>query len=157
MSQIDSYRHKLLGFVECPTEYPALLTTGRDSPISIALYQLEEPVEAWASKVGDVVLGGGSGECPTFRVSLPEAAAFLNDHQLSEFDNRSELYQSYWRPEEAFALCNGFLKLGWRPADDIETWLAEHIVAFMSSASSTQLSVAGSFFRSAHVEPRHEP
>ena len=147
MSQIDGYRHKLLAFMDCPTDYPSALLPGRTSPIPIALYQLEEPAEEWAGKTGDLLLGGGSGECPVFRVSLPETAAFLAYSSLQEFNSRSDLYQSYWRPEKAFALCNGFLKLGWDPAEDVETWLAEKIVDFMSSPDPTDSINSVSLFR----------
>jgi hypothetical protein len=142
MSEIDSYCHKLLGFMHCPTDYPELLVTGHSSPITIALYKLEESVATWRAKAGDLVLGGGSGECPTFRISLPEAVDFLSPTAaVPDFSSRKDLYQNFWAPEEAFALCNGFLKIGWHPGEDVETWLAKQAVAFVSPADPQQYSL----------------
>ena len=125
MSEIDCYRHKVVGNLECPTEFPDLLVIGKPSPIIVGVYQLLEPAPVWSAKAGDLIIGGGAGECPAFRISLPEAQIFFDGNEPIDFDSRSDLYQSYWRPAQAFALCNGFLQIGWSPQEDIETWLAE--------------------------------
>lgn len=128
MSEIDCYRHRLLGFVECPTNYPQLVVFGRTSPISVAIYELLEAAPIWSANTGDILVGGGAGECPAFRISIPIAEQLLLNGENAEFALRSEVCQSYWAPAQAFALCDAFLKLGWTPNLDVEFWLAEYVL-----------------------------
>lgn len=135
MSEIDHYPHRCLGQLHCPSDYPSLIVFGlRTTPVPISLYWLDANVKdqgtTWRAKKGDVLLGGGRGECPVLRVSIPEAIFFFTS-DWDGFDDRSDLYTAFWMPDAAFALCNGFQKIGWVPGQDIETWLAERIVSYL--------------------------
>jgi hypothetical protein len=128
MSEINCYQHRLLGFVECPTKYPQLVVSGRTGPISVAVYELLEAAPIWSANPGDILVGGGAGECPAFRISMPIAGQLLLDGENPEFRLRTEICQSYWSPAQAFALCDAFLHMGWKPGLDVEFWLAEYVL-----------------------------
>ena len=133
MSEIDQYRHKLLGLFECPSDYPAAVVYRSSSPLRIAVSELEEAVHSWAAKPGDLIVGGGSGECPAFRIALPEARRFLRGEEVPNLASMSEICHAYWSPNEAFALCTGFLKIGWSLDQDLELWLMEFVLTALEA------------------------
>lgn len=126
MSAIDQYKHKLLGFVECPSSFDIVR---HNSTRKIAIYELLEniPVEEddFDGKVGDIILGGGSGEAAAFRISIPKAMLFFTRKDWYDFENYDELFKTFWTPTESFVFGDGYSKSGWTPAIPIEFWLAE--------------------------------
>ena len=128
MSDIDCYRHRLLGFIECPTAFPQLVVSGRTNKVFVAIYELLEAVPKWSANIGDILAGGGAGECPAFRISMPVAEQLLLGDKNSEFSSRSEICHSYWTPAQAFALCDAFLRLGWEPGLDVDFWFAKYVL-----------------------------
>lgn len=131
MSAIDQYKHKLLGFINCPSDYPIVYESDVKQ---IAIYQLEEniPIDeiSFDGKIGDLILGGGSGEASCLRISIPEMIKFEFE-EYDSFEHRNELRKSFWSPNESYVYCNGFLKLGWNPSEDIEFWLAENTIKYL--------------------------
>lgn len=133
MSAIDQYNHELLGFIECNSEYDIVYES--NSIKHISLYRLLEdiPVEEndFDGKIGDILLGGGSGEAPALRLTMPDCINFLFDEDWEESESIDDLIKVFWTPTEAFKLCAGFLKYGWHPERNIEYWLAENICSIL--------------------------
>ena len=131
MSSIDNYKHKLIGFINCPSDYS--LISGRNNN-NVAIYLIEENIPSDESmfdgKKGDILIGGGSGEVKSLRVSIPEMIQFEYD-ELSDFDEINELRKSFWNSNEAYIYCNGYSKLGWKPEVSIEHWLAENTIKYL--------------------------
>ena len=131
MATIDKYKHKLLGFINCPSDFDIVY----NSPVrEIAIYELEQDIpndeNDFDGKKGDILIGGGSGEVSVLRLSMPACIHFFfNDWDA--FENYDELFKAFWQPTISFKLCNGFRKLGWNPDLDIEFWLAKHICAYL--------------------------
>ncbi len=132
MSQIDKYQHNLIGFIECPSTFNFVFN---NSTRKIAIYELLENItkneNSFDGKVGDIILGGGSGEAPAFRISMPEALNFFFKENWDDFKNYEDLFKTFWNPTQSFILCEGFLKLGWNPSIQIEFWLAENVVKLL--------------------------
>ncbi len=135
MAAIDGFKHTLVGYVSCPSRYPVIEAdeVARDIP----LYRLEEDADAepdFLGKAGDYLLGGGGGECAVLRVSMPEAVEFFTGDLSALGDFRQDRYfKAYWSLNEAFVFGDGYVRLGWDPRRHVlETWLAEHIVAWAS-------------------------
>ena len=127
MSAIDQYKHKHIGFIECPSSVDFVY----NSPTrKIAIYELLENVPNYETdidgKIGDIILGGGSGEAPAFRISIPEAILALNLKEQNEFEQEQHLFKSFWTPKQSEILCEGFAKIGWSPINKIENWIAEN-------------------------------
>jgi hypothetical protein len=127
MAAIDSYAHELLGFIECPSSFDFVYN---NNTRNIAIYKLLEDVgneeTQFEGKRGDILVGGGRGEAPAFRISIPETILFFTDEEFVDFDTIACLFKAFWSPTEAFKLCDGFLKCGWNPERPIEFWLAEN-------------------------------
>ena len=135
MSEIDSYKHECIGMVHCPSPYAT--TYGNRPQDYIPLYRLDEDAldaGSWQAKRGDLLLGGGSGEAPALRISIPEALYFFTIEHWDAYDSFHEIYQAYWPMTAAYVFCVGYTKLGWTPRDPIETWLTEHVLAFILQA-----------------------
>jgi hypothetical protein len=149
MSEIDSYRHECIGIVICPSSYVIVYGSNPPpgAPTPIRLYRIDEDTtddDSFQAKRGDLLLGGGRGESPAFRISIPEAIHFFTEddylYSRPELDSRFPTIQAlwdwhfhaYWTMNDAFVFCEGYAKLGWTPDIPIETWLAEHILAFVS-------------------------
>ncbi len=134
MSAIDQYKHRLLGFIECPSTFD-FVSNCRNRAIGI--YELLEniPIEEkdFDGKIGDIILGGGSGEAPAFRISIPMAIYFFTKDGWDDFNNYEELFKTFWNPTESYILCEGFSKLGWRTNTPIEIWLAENICLLINA------------------------
>lgn len=128
MASIDQYKHRLLGFINCPSDYE--IVEGNPTR-DIAVYELLENIPDeetdFDGKTGDILVGGGSGEAPAFRVTIPNALDFLINDTDVTFDSYNELFKAFWTPTESYRLCDGFKKLGWDAKRPIEFWLAENI------------------------------
>ncbi|OYU95364.1 MAG: hypothetical protein CFE21_09440 [Bacteroidetes bacterium B1(2017)] len=127
MSAIDQYKHTHLGFIECPSSFDFVYS---NATRKIAIYELLENIPngetEFDGKEGDILIGGGSGEAPAFRISLPESLLFFTGDKVEDFDNYEDLFKAFWTPTQAYILCEGFSKVGWTPAIPIEFWLAEN-------------------------------
>ncbi|MCI0398097.1 MAG: hypothetical protein L0332_28705 [Chloroflexi bacterium] len=132
MSEIDNYQHECIGIIHCPSSYP--LVSNNDSQHEIPLYRLSEDTlnaVSWHAKQGDLLLGGGSGESAAVRFSIPEAIYFFTRDGWDDFEDFNTICRVFWTANQAFVFCDGYRQLGWNPAERIELWLAEHIVAFV--------------------------
>jgi hypothetical protein len=135
MSAIDQYKHELLTFIECPSEYDFVYTS---STRKIAVYRLDEDVPAdevnFDGRKGDILIGGGSGEAEALRVSHPEAMLFLKGNDGLDIECRSELVRHFWSPSFAYKIGNGFGRIGWNPdASELEWWVAETVIDMLLS------------------------
>ena len=132
MSAIDKYKHQQLGFIECSASFDFVFNS---STRRIALYQLLEdiPIEEsdFDGKTGDIIFGGGSGEAPAFRISMPEAMYFFTKDDWDGFETYANLFKAFWTPTQSYHLCEGFSKNGWSPNSEIEFWLAENICSIL--------------------------
>lgn len=128
MSAINQYNHRLLGFIECPSTFDFVYNSQTKK---IAIYELLEniPIDEkdFDGKVGDIILGGGSGEAPAFRISIPETLYFFTKDNWDDFDTHEDLFKAFWTPTQSYKFCEGFLKIGWTTNSQIEFWLAENI------------------------------
>ncbi len=133
MSAIDAYRHTCLGIVVCPSTFP--IVYGNDAHRTIPIYRLDEDALAETSfqgKAGDILLGGGTGESAALRISMPEAFLFYTHDDWNGWATFSEVVKAYWTMTDAYVFGEGYRKLGWSPVKQIESWLAEHILAFLA-------------------------
>ncbi len=141
MSAIDAYKHRKLGYIECPSTN-SFVDFNEDTR-KIGLYELLENIPAdekfFDGKVGDIIVGGGSGEAPAFRISNPIAFQFFTFNEDAfcdlEFDSLNEIFKAYWTPTQSYVFCEGFLKLGWTVDTDIEMWLAENVCKLLISTT----------------------
>jgi len=128
MSSINKYKHKLLGFIKCESDYDIIYNS---STRKIAIYKLGQNIPTEENDfdgfINDILVGGGRGEAPSFRISNPNAFRFFTEMGFDEFNEYNELFKSFWSPNQSFKLCNGFLKSGWDPKENIEFWLAEQV------------------------------
>lgn len=148
MSEIDVYKHECIGIVVCPSSYEIVYAsnTAPGAPTFVPLYRIDEDTtegDSFQAKRGDLLLGGGRGESPAFRISIPEAIHFFT--QDDYFDAHPEFvalfptnqairdwhFRAYWTLTQAFVFGEGYAKLGWTPDQPIEVWLTEHILAFV--------------------------
>lgn len=131
MASIDQYKHRLLGFINCPSDFDFVYCS---SIRRIAIYELEEDIppdeKDFDGRKGDILIGGGSGEAPTLRLSMPHCLMFFFK-DWDGFNDYSEIFKTFWTPTKSFMLCNGFIKLGWNPDLKIEFWLAENVCGFL--------------------------
>lgn len=128
MSAIDQYQHRFLGSVHCPSDYDIVY----NSPTrEVCVYELLEDVpfgeKDFDGKKGDVLVGGGGGEVPALRMSMPKCLHFFVLDEFTGFENYDELFKIFWTPTQAFKLCNGFAKVGWNADRPIEFWLVENV------------------------------
>jgi hypothetical protein len=133
MSRIDAYKHDLLGFITCNSHYNFVFG---NSTRKMAIYKLKEDIpkdkDNFYGKLGDILIGGGSGEAPAFRISYPEAFKFFTTEDFDDFNNYDELFKAFWTPTESYMLCNGFKNSGWKPeVEPIEFWLTERIISIL--------------------------
>lgn len=127
MSAIDQYKHKHLGFIECPSSFDLVYN---NQTKKIAIYELMENIPTdekdFDGKIGDIILGGGSGEAPAFRISMPEAIYFFTKDNWDDFEVHEDLFKAFWTPTQSYKFCEGFSKIGWTINEPIEFWLAEN-------------------------------
>jgi hypothetical protein len=148
MSEIDSYQHECIGIVLCPSSYEIVYANNLppDIPTPIPLYRIDEDTtegDSFQAKRGDLLLGGGRGGSPALRISIPEAIYFFTEDDYPDAHPELDVYfatnqalrdwhfHAYWTMTQAFVFCEGYVKLGWTPNEPIETWLTEHILAFV--------------------------
>jgi len=139
MSAIDVYKHRLLGFIECPSTNS--FVNFNEGTRKIAIYELLENIpldeECFDGKIGDILVGGGKGEAPAFRISNPIAFQFFTSDKNTfcdlEFDNLNDIFKAFWTPTKSYIFCEGFLNLGWTVDKDIEMWLAENVCKLLIS------------------------
>ena len=128
MSAIDQYKNKFLGFIECPSTFNFV---NNNQTRKIAIYELQENIpiteKNFNGKIGDIIVGGGSGESPAFRISIPESFYFFMKDGWNDFQTYSDLFQAFWTPTQSYILCEGYIKKGWTPNEPIDFWLAENI------------------------------
>jgi hypothetical protein len=133
MSAIDQYKHILLGFIECPSSFDFVFNnTTRKIPIYELLEDIPTAESNFNGKAGDIILGGGSGEAPAFRVSIPETLSFLTQDDWDNFETHTDLFEAFWTPTQAFKFGNGYFKIGWNPDSPIELWLAENVCKLLT-------------------------
>ena len=138
MATIDTYKHKILGLIDCPSTYDFVL---KNKTREIVVYQIFEDIpqdeEDFDGKIGDIIVGGGSGESPSLRISNPIAFKFFtyDEDKFADIDfhNLTEVFKSYWTPTESFIYCEGFAKLGWTVDRDIGMWLAGNVCKLLVS------------------------
>lgn len=137
MSAIDQYRHKHIGFIECPSNY-SIVHANYDTRL-IAIYELLQdiPIDEtdFDGKIGDILLGGGSGEAAAMRISTDRAFRSLSDDNFYDNDDGIDIYKSFWTATEAYKFCQGFKKLGWKPREEIEDWLLKNLLKILSNNS----------------------
>lgn len=147
MSAIDCYDHTCLGVVPCPSPYEIIYLRGeewRGTPTPVMVYRLDQDVPGnetdFDGKRGDILLGGGSGEAPAMRISMPEAFWFSigifvdgKDEIWDGWNTYEEIMEAYWSNTDAFKFGAGYALLGWNPDTNgqIEFWLMEHVLAFL--------------------------
>ncbi len=128
MSSIDSYRHRLLGFFDCPSDYDLV---GGASPRQVPIYQLEEDIdedtECFDGKAGDVLFFGGGEEDEVLRIAMPQAQRFFDGEPVA-FESHDDLVFGFWSASFAYKLGVGCRKLGWHPDQPLEMWLAEAVL-----------------------------
>ena len=128
MATIDAYKHKLLDFFYCPSDYNLV---NNNSTKKIAIYILEENVPddeyIFDGNVGDFIVGGGSGEVQSLRISQ-KAIKFFKNEDFEDFDSIQDIVKSFWSPNTAFNIGTGLIKLGWNPDYHMELWMAEKII-----------------------------
>ena len=138
MSAIDGYAHRCLGVLTCPARYPLVYYTARFQMVPI--YRLDEDVEAqersFQGKRGDILIGGGHGECAVLRISIPKAFYFYTHADWERFPGAEAwtptgLATAYWSMTNAYVFGAGYHEVGWTPAQRIEQWLTEHVLRFL--------------------------
>lgn len=138
MSSIDQYRHRHLGFIDCPSRYDFV---ANNSTRKIAVYELLENVpldeKDFNGKKGDIILGGGKGEAPAIRISIPEAFVFFTQENQSDLVGDESLFKAFWTPTASYIFCDGFSKLGWTPQTNIELWLAKNVCLMLKGEKNT--------------------
>ncbi len=132
MSEIDSYKHECIGIVVCPSSYEIVYRN--PSHRNIPLYRIDEDTDdgdSFRARRGDLLLGGGSGESAALRISIQAAFASFTGNGDTPEGAGDALCHAYWTVPQAFVFGEGYRKLGWTPEVPIETWLTEHILAFV--------------------------
>ena len=129
MSSIDQCQHKHISFIECPTDHELALSC---SSKQLAIYQLEQDIpsseKSFDGKPGDILVGGGSGEAESLRISIPKAVLFFKSEEVPSFESYDEIYKHFWSPSFAYRIGQGFKKVGWEPDTPLETWLTERVL-----------------------------
>lgn len=135
MSQIDSYPHKLIGILNCPTDFDFVY---QNPTREIPLYRFDTDTpngEFLDAKKGDISLGGGSGEAPTMIFSIPETILFCLDENWgnqTKLNFFGDIIKHDWSLNQTYIFGTGYVKLGWQPdKTSLESWLAEHLVSFL--------------------------
>ncbi len=137
MSAIDQYDYTALGVIECPTTYNLFNWREPSVGLHVAIYRLDMDIppdeRGFRGKRGDILLGGGDGEAFALHIHMPESLRAWTDSDIypPTDHNRFDFAKAFWEPNEAFILCEGYLKLGWTPDTIIEHWLMEHTFAFL--------------------------
>jgi hypothetical protein len=138
MSAVDQYKHEVLTFIECPSEFDFV---GNSATRKIAIYRLKQDIPAgetdFDGKSGDILVGGGSGEAESMRISYPKALYFFKSDNWDDFENYDELFKAFWSPSFAYKVGDGFRKQGWNPDRSLEQWLAEAVIDLLADDHKT--------------------
>ena len=133
MSAIDRYKHQLLGFIKCESDYDIM---NNNSTRKVAIYKLEQNIpqdeKDFDGEINDILVGGGSGEAPALRISYPNAFKFFTQTDFDDFNEYAQLFKAFWSANQSFKLCYGYLKSGWQLNEKIEFWLAEEVIKLLS-------------------------
>lgn len=128
MASIDSYLHSFLDFIECPTDNDIVYL---NDTRKIAIYKLDQDIpqdeSAFDGTKGDLIIGGGSGEVKSFRISHKGISYFLDDN-FDDFESIEELYKAFWTPTFCHNLGTGLVKLGWDKVEEMEEFLGRIVV-----------------------------
>jgi hypothetical protein len=100
MSDIDCYRHRLVGVALCPSSYDIVL--GRPSTKHVPIYILDEDSEEFCAKSGDLIIGGGSGSSAAMRIGMPEA--LLHYIGGSEDWVWDDMHKCFWSPSNSLVV-----------------------------------------------------
>ena len=132
MAAIDQYKHRLLGFIECPSSENFVYNNStRQIAIYIILQDIPAEENNFDGKTGDILLGGGKGEAAAMRLSIPKIFDFFTN-PLTDFKTRDEIFKTFWTPTESYIFCEGYAKIGWTSKQLIEFWLAENITFLLT-------------------------
>ncbi|MGZ3756717.1 MAG: hypothetical protein ACXVAY_03950 [Mucilaginibacter sp.] len=127
MSAIDQYKHKLLGFIECPSSFDIVpYNSTRKAAVYELLENIPDDEKDFDGKVGDILLGGGSGEVAALRISIPQAMVYFFDDWV-DFEDLENPYKAFWSPTESYVFGDGYSKLGWNPDYAIDDWVAKNL------------------------------
>ncbi len=133
MSTIDAYNHQLLGFIKCQMVH-SLYGDGRVLD-RLPIYELLEAIDGETSisgALGDIAIGGGSGEANALCFSVPQVFLLYTHPANPESGLVEKPIRSHWSLTEAYIFGQGFRSLGWAPEKQpMESWLAEHLMAFL--------------------------
>lgn len=133
MASIDQYKHKLLGFIECPSkENFVYLNATRSIPLYQLLQDIPYNEEDFDGKHGDILMGGGSGEAPALRISCEKCLRYFMLDEVVDFDHWDDLYKAFWTPTESYIYGEGFSKVGWSVDRTMESWLTENICEILT-------------------------
>lgn len=123
MSQIDVYRHECLGMIRNGTYLDK-------KQCWIPIYRLKEDGKEFKAKAGDILVGGGSGECAAFRINMPENLLWWSkDDDEVVTDNDTE---AFWSPTNAYEFGLGYALEGWgKDSRDMESFIVHHVLAFI--------------------------
>lgn len=103
MASIDQYKHRLLGFIECPSSFEFIyLNATREIPVYHLLENIPTSEIDFDGKLGDILLGGGTGEAPAMRISIQKFLRLFLLNEEVDFDHWDELYKTFWTPTESF-------------------------------------------------------
>lgn len=128
MASIDQYKHRLLGFINCPSDYEiAYKSATRDIAVYELMQNIPDSEKDFDGKSGDILVGGGSGEAPAFRITIPHAMDHLILGKKVDFHEYDQLFKAFWTPTESYKLCHGFRMSGWNAEQPIELWLTENV------------------------------
>lgn len=146
MSEIDCFRKRLLGLVHCPS--PHELVYQNDSHHDVPIYQLLEdtgPRELpdVSGKRGDILVGGGSGESAALKIVVPEAVQWFTTDLVDLSARQAGVLEAYWSLSDGYVFGAGYVKLGWHVREDLPTWLAAHVVAFLIASQDEFQAMAG--------------
>ena len=125
MSAIDIHKYEVIGLVRCPSDEPFVYQNDtREIPIYLFL---DENIDNdWDAKKGDLLIGGGAGEAPAFRISLPEAIQYFTDidWDVAGSHSRDDIFKAFWTINDAYIFGTGYRKDGWKPPEFLESWIA---------------------------------
>lgn len=133
MASIDQYKHRLLGFIECPSTADVVyLNPVREIPLYQLLEDIPKAETDFDGRQGDILFGGGSGEAPSMRISIEKCLRLFMLDETVDFDHWDELFKAFWTPTESFIYGEGFSKVGWTTDKQLEIWLTENICKILS-------------------------
>ncbi|MCW2922090.1 MAG: hypothetical protein JWL76_1964 [Thermoleophilia bacterium] len=124
MSVIDSYPHeRIADFLSVPVYRLLSDTPAQDSP--------DDHDELGGARQGDVVVGGGGGEFPAFRICLPESIQWFTGGWHWEPSDLPPFWVSNWRGREWYYIAKVLLEGGhWDGRDRLEELICGQFVEF---------------------------